>query len=48
MFEGGCRWMKIVQIIPSFNLAGAEVMVEHLSYGLSKRKNELYVIITRN
>ena len=36
--------MKIVQIIPSFNLAGAEVMVEHLSYGLSKRKNELYVI----
>ena len=36
--------MKIVQIIPELSLAGAEIMVENLSYALKALNHDVYVI----
>ncbi len=36
--------MKILQIIPSFGLGGAEIMCENLIYSLSKMGNEVSII----
>lgn len=40
--------MKVVQIIPQFGLAGAEIMCENLSYELMKLGNEVLVISLYN
>lgn len=36
--------MKIVQIIPVFDMGGAEIMCENLSYELKKKGNEVIVV----
>ena len=36
--------MKIIQIMPEFGLAGAEIMAENLSYGLSNLGHEVVIV----
>ena len=36
--------MKIMQIMPEFGLAGAEIMCENLSYELAQRGNEMILV----
>ena len=36
--------MKIIQIMPEFGLAGAEIMAENLSYGLSNKGNDVILV----
>ena len=36
--------MKIVQIIPTFDYGGAEIMVENLLYGLKEKGHDVSVI----
>ena len=40
--------MKIVQIIPSFNIGGAEVMCENLTYDLLKKGHDVIVLSLYN
>ena len=40
--------MRIMQIIPDFDLAGAEVMCEKLSYELIKQGQEVLVVSLYN